>query len=364
VPPPPPPPPGPQAPTPPAPAPAAGPKVNRLGLPVADYQGAKSTLCPGCGHDVITNTIVSAFWEMGVEPWRVAKMSGIGCSSKTTNYFLNRAWGFNAVHGRMPALATGTLLANRQLVAIGVSGDGDTAAIGMGHFVHLLRRNVPMIYVVENNGVYGLTKGQFSPTADYGSKLKTGVVNDLPAVDLCSLAIELGCGFVARSFSADRKQLLVLLKAAIAHKGLALLDVISPCVTFNDHAGSTKSYDYGREHETPIHELGFVPTWEKAEQEVDVEPGKVLEVDMPNGGKIKVRKLARDFDPRDREAALALLREAHAKQEFLTGLFYVNPDAKNFMDLLDLGDAPLATLPSSKTRPPREALDAIMEELR
>jgi 2-oxoglutarate ferredoxin oxidoreductase subunit beta len=350
------------APAPAAPAPAA--KVNRLGLGVADYQGAKSTLCLGCGHDVITNTIVSAFWEMGVEPHRVAKMSGIGCSSKTTNYFLNRSWGFNAVHGRMPAVATGALLANRNLVGIGVSGDGDTAAIGMGQFVHLLRRNVPMIYLIENNGVYGLTKGQFSPTADYGSKLKTGVVNDLPAVDLCTLAIELGCGFVARSFSADRKQLLQLLKAAVAHRGLALLDVISPCVTFNDHPGSTKSYDYGREHEQPIHELGFVPTWEKAGQEVDVPEGQTMHVDMPNGGSIRIKKLGRDFDPTNKAAALDLLRESHEKQEFLTGLFYVNPTQQNFLDLLNVGPEPLATLPESKVRPSKAALAEIMEELR
>jgi len=348
----------------PAPAPAAGPKVNRLGLPVADYQGAKSTLCAGCGHDVITNTVISALWEMGVEPHRVAKMSGIGCSSKTTNYFLNRAWGFNSVHGRMPSVATGSLLANRQLVGIGVSGDGDTAAIGMGQFVHLLRRNVPMVYLVENNGVYGLTKGQFSPTADFGSKLKTGVVNDLPAVDLCTLAIEMGCGFVARSFSADRKQLLQLLKAAIAHRGLALLDIISPCVTFNDHPGSTKSYDYGREHEAPIHEFGFVPTWEQADQQVDVPEGQSIDVPMPNGGHIKIRKLERDFDPRDKAAALDLLRESNAKREFLTGLFYVEPAGENFLDLLNLGDEPLATLPESKTRPSRKVLDEIVEELR
>ncbi len=357
----------PQAPTPPstpAPAPAAGPKVNRLGLPVAEYQGAKSTLCAGCGHDVITNTVISALWEMGVQPHMVAKMSGIGCSSKTTNYFLNRAWGFNSVHGRMPSVATGSLLANRNLVGIGVSGDGDTAAIGMGQFVHLLRRNVPMVYLVENNGVYGLTKGQFSPTADYGSKLKTGVVNDLPAVDLCTLAIEMGCGFVARSFSADRKQLLQLLKAAIAHRGLALLDIISPCVTFNDHPGSTKSYDYGREHESPIHEFGFVPTWEKAEQEVDVPEGQAIDVPMPNGGHIKIRKLERDFDPRDKVAALNLLREAHDQQEFLTGLFYVAPEKESFLDMLNLGEAPLATLPESKTRPSRKVLDEIVEELR
>ena len=234
----------------------------------------------------------------------------------------------------------------------------------MGHFVHLLRRNVPMLYLIENNGVYGLTKGQFSPTADYGSKLKTGVVNDLPAVDLCALAIELGCGFVARSFSADRKQLLQILKAAVAHRGLALVDIISPCVTFNDHPGSTKSYDYGREHETPIHEIGFVPTWEKAAQEVEVPEDKAIDVDMPNGGQIKIRKIARSHDPRDRNSAEDLLRDAAAKQEFLTGLFYVAPESRNLLDHLNLGDAPLATLPASKTRPSREVLAEIMEELR
>ncbi|MCC7138203.1 MAG: 2-oxoacid:ferredoxin oxidoreductase subunit beta [Planctomycetes bacterium] len=349
---------------PPAPAPAAGPKLNRIGLPLTEYQGAKSTLCAGCGHDVITNTIVSALWEMGVEPHRVAKMSGIGCSSKTTNYFLNRAWGFNSVHGRMPAVATGAILANHTLKGIGVSGDGDTAAIGMGQFVHLLRRNVPMVYLVENNGVYGLTKGQFSPTADTGSKLKSGVVNDLPPVDLCTMAIELGCGFVARSFSADRKQLLQILKAAVAHRGLALIDIISPCVTFNDHPGSTKSYDYGRQHEEPIHEIGFVPTWEAADREVDPAPGETTDVAMPNGGTIRLKKIAREFDPRDKAAALDLLREASTKQEFLTGLFYVNPDQKTFIDLLDTVETPLAALPESSLRPTKASLDAINEDLR
>src|SRR5438477_1169130 len=207
------------------PPPAAPKNTNRLGYTIAEYKGSDSTLCAGCGHDAITSQIIKAFYEYGIDPYTVAKMSGIGCSSKTPAYFLGKSHGFNAVHGRMPAIATGAMLGNKNLLTIGVSGDGDTASIGMGQFVHLLRRNVPMIYIVENNGVYGLTKGQFSPTADYGSKLKTGVVNDLPAVDLCSLAIELGCGFVARSFSADRKQLLVLLKAAIAHRGLAMLDV-------------------------------------------------------------------------------------------------------------------------------------------
>ncbi|MEO8432528.1 MAG: thiamine pyrophosphate-dependent enzyme, partial [Acidobacteriota bacterium] len=234
------------------------PPVNRLGLDVKQYGGLKSTLCVGCGHDVITRQITQAFFDMGVAPHKVAKMSGIGCSSKTTAYFVDRGHGFNAVHGRMPAVATGAMLANHSLLTIGVSGDGDTASIGAGQFVHLLRRNLPMIYIVENNGVYGLTKGQFSATADFGSKLKSGVVNDLPAVDLCALAIELGCGYVARSFSGDMKQLVGLLKGAIAHRGTALLDVISPCVTFNNHESSTKSYKWAKDHEIPIQEIGFV----------------------------------------------------------------------------------------------------------
>src|SRR5512147_909477 len=218
------------------------PPANRVGLTVKEYGGLKSTLCVGCGHDVITRQITQAFYEMGVDPYKVAKMSGIGCSSKTTAYFVDKGHGFNAVHGRMPAVATGAMLANPHLLTIGVSGDGDTASIGAGQFVHLLRRNVPMIYIVENNGVYGLTKGQFSATADAGSRLKTGVVNDLPAIDTCALAIELGATFVGRSFSGDKKQLSGILKAAIAHRGTSMLDVISPCVTFNDHEGSTKSY--------------------------------------------------------------------------------------------------------------------------
>ena len=225
----------------------------------------------GCGHDVITRQITQAIYEMSVPPHRIAKMSGIGCSSKTTAYFADRGHGFNAVHGRMPAVATGAMMVNPSLLSIGVSGDGDTASIGAGQFVHLLRRNVPMVYIVENNGVYGLTKGQFSATADAGSKLKTGVVNDLPAIDLCAIAIELGCGYVARSFSGDMKQLVGLLKGALAHRGTALLDVISPCVTFNNHDSSTKSYKWAKDHEIPIHEIGFIPYYE--EISVDYDPG-------------------------------------------------------------------------------------------
>ena len=239
--------------------PAAPKHVNRLGFTMADYKGAESTLCAGCGHDAITAQIIKAFYEYGVEPQRVAKLSGIGCSSKTPAYFLSQSHGFNGVHGRMPSVATGVMLANKSLVSIGVSGDGDTASIGMGQFVHLLRRNVPMIYIIENNGVYGLTKGQFSATADLGSKAKSGVMNDLPAIDVCTMAIELGCNFVARSFAGDPKQMVALLKAALGHRGTALFDVISPCVAFNNHAGSTKSYDFVREHNEAVNRLDFMP---------------------------------------------------------------------------------------------------------
>jgi len=237
------------------------PKTNRIGLQVLDYRGGKTTLCAGCGHNAISERIIDALYEMGVQPERVMKLSGIGCSSKSPAYFLSRAHSFNSVHGRMPSVATGAVLANRTMQALGVSGDGDSASIGMGQFVHLMRRNLPMIYIVENNGVYGLTKGQFSATADLGSKLKTGVINDLPPIDLCQMAIDLGATFVGRSFSGDKKQLLTMLKAAIAHKGTVLLDVISPCVTFNDHEGSTKSYKYMQEHDELVSEAGFVPSF-------------------------------------------------------------------------------------------------------
>ena len=338
------------------------PATNRLGLTVKDYGGLKSTLCVGCGHDVITRQITQAFFEMGVEPHRVTKLSGIGCSSKTTAYFVERGHGFNAVHGRMPAIGTGVMLANHSLLAIGVSGDGDTASIGAGQFVHLLRRNIPMIYVVENNGVYGLTKGQFSATADLGSKLKNGVVNDLPSMDLCGLAIELGCAYVARSFSGDMKQLVTLLKGAMAHRGTALLDVISPCVTFNNHEGSTKSYKWSKDHEEPIQELGFVPYFEDVT--VEQVPGEVKEIEMHDGSRLRLKALRADYDPTDKVKAVSLLNEAHEKQEFLTGLIYIDETRPDFLSLLNVVDEPLATLPESRVRPPREVLDKIMGELR
>lgn len=341
---------------------STGPQTNRLGLTLNDYKGAPSTLCAGCGHDAITGQIVRAFYEMGVEPHRVAKLSGIGCSSKTPAYFLNKAHGFNSVHGRMPAVATGTILANRQLLTIGVSGDGDTASIGTGQFVHMMRRNVPMIYIVENNGVYGLTKGQFSPTADLGSQLKSGVVNELPPIDLAAMAIQLGATYVARSFSGDPKQLVTLLEGAMAHRGTALVDVISPCVTFNNHEGSTKSYTAAKEHDIPLHSLGFVPAFSPIEAEIEAGETRLLE--LHDGSKISLKKLDRDYDPTNRGMALSSLFEASQKGEFLTGLLYVNTEKQDLVTRLNMVDEPLGTLPESRTRPGKDVLDKMMEALR
>ena len=342
--------------------PPAPPKqVNRIGLSVADYKGGDSTLCAGCGHDAITSQIIKAFYEYGVDPRRVAKLSGIGCSSKTPAYFLSQSHGFNGVHGRMPALATGVMLANQTLVSIGVSGDGDTASIGMGQFVHLLRRNVPMIYIVENNGVYGLTKGQFSATADYGSKAKGGALNDLPAIDICTMAIELGCNFVARSFAGDPKQLVALLKAALAHKGTAMFDVISPCVTFNNHEGSTKSYKFAKDHEELLHEISFVPFFEQIT--VDYKEGEVKEVEMHDGSKIRLRKADVDFDPTNKVEALNMLRRCYDSGEFFTGLIYVNEEKPDFLTQLNMVEEPLATLPQERVQPTAEDLKEIMAEL-
>jgi len=342
-----------------APKPAA--KTNRIGLQVLDYRGGKTTLCAGCGHNAISERIIDACYEMGVQPERLMKLSGIGCSSKSPAYFMSRSHSFNSVHGRMPSVATGALLANHTMKALGVSGDGDTASIGMGQFVHLMRRNVPMIYIIEDNGVYGLTKGQFSATADIGSKLKTGVINDLPAIDICALAIQLGATFVGRSFSGDKKQLLAMLKAAIAHNGTVVLDVISPCVTFNDHEGSTKSYKYMQEHEEAISEVGFVPFF----QEIDVEydPGTTIDVKMHDGSHLRLRKLHENFDPTDRVGAVSALMTAHANEEVLTGVFYLDTTKPNFTEILNLVDEPLATLPDSRVRPSKAVLDEVMHRL-
>ena len=337
-------------------------KTNRIGLTQADYKGGRTTLCAGCGHNAISERIIEAFYEMGVEPYRVAKLSGIGCSSKSPAYFLRSSHGFNAVHGRMPSVATGALLANQNLIPVGISGDGDTASIGIGQFVHLMRRNLPIIYIIEDNGCYGLTKGQFSATADLGSVLKNGVVNDLPPIDTCALAIELGATYVARSFSGDKKQLLALLEGAIAHRGTVMLDVISPCVTFNDHEGSTKSYSYVKEHDEPLEDISFVPFFEDIS--VEYEPGSTAEITMHDGSHLFLKKLAQDYDPTNRGEALRLLTQSHDRGEVLTGLFYVNTERPSFIDLLNVVDEPLATLPESRVRPPKSVLDEVMESLK
>jgi 2-oxoglutarate ferredoxin oxidoreductase subunit beta len=343
-------------------APPPGKKLNRIGLELQAYRGSKTTLCAGCGHNAISERIIDACFELGIEARQVLKLSGIGCSSKSPAYFLASAHGFNSVHGRMPSVATGALLANQKMIAIGVSGDGDTGAIGIGQFVHLMRRNLPLVYIIEDNGCYGLTKGQFSPTADVGSTLKNGVVNDLPPIDTCLMAIELGASFVARSFSGDKKQLLTILKAALSHRGTAMIDVLSPCVTFNDHQGSTKSYAYVKDHEDPVSEVSFVPYFEDIA--IDYEPGTTREVSLHDGSRIYLKKLEDDYDPTSKEQAVRVLHETAARGEYATGVLYVEPQKPDFCSLLNLVDEPLAHLPLERVRPGREVLDEIMERQR
>jgi 2-oxoglutarate ferredoxin oxidoreductase subunit beta len=351
------------APAPKTAAPAPAPKTNRIGLTLDPYKGSESTLCSGCGHDSITSQIVKAYYELGVPPHTVAKLSGIGCSSKTPAYFLNKAHGFNAVHGRMPSVATGAKLANRKLNVIGISGDGDTASIGMGQFVHLVRRNLGMVYIIENNGVYGLTKGQFSATADTGSGSKKGDINEMVPIDCCGLAIELGCTFVARSFSADLKQLLALLKIAIHHQGSAVLDIVSPCVTFNNHEGSTKSYKYAKDHEMALHDIDFIEHVEPTTP-VDVAPGETRAIELHDGSVIRLKKLAEDYDPTDRAHAIATLERARREQLFLTGLLYLDNTKRMYLDTLNLVAEPLTTLPQETVRPGKAALDEMMSALK
>ncbi len=348
---------------PPADPPRKAGSTNRLNLELKAYKGAESTLCSGCGHDAITSAIIKAFFEYGIEPHNVAKMSGIGCSSKTTAYFLNRSHGFNGVHGRMAAMTVGSSMANRKLVNIGVSGDGDTASIGLGNFLHMVRRNTPILYIIENNGCYGLTKGQFSATADKGSVKKGGgVVNQMPPIDNCALAIEMGCGYVARSFSGDPKQVVALLKGALAHGGTAVLDIVSPCVTFNNHEGSTKSYPYAKAHEDPLHEIGFVPFFE--EVRVDYDPGTTTVVKLHDESLITLKKIGHDYDPSNRSQALDVLHKASVAQEFLTGLVYLEQSTPPMDEQMNLVEEPLATLPESRIRPPASALAEILEQFR
>jgi len=337
-------------------------RSNRIGLDLSVYRGSKTTLCAGCGHNAISERLIDAFFELGIPPHRVIKLSGIGCSSKSPAYFLGRSFAFNAVHGRMPSIATGALLANRDLLALGVSGDGDTASIGIGQFVHFMRRNVPMTYIVEDNGVYGLTKGQFSATADSGSRSKGGVTNVLPAIDTCLLAVELGATFVARSFSGDKKQLLEILKAAISHRGAALIDVISPCVAFNDHDGSTKSYRYVKDHEEPLTDVNYIPHYENIE--VAYDPGTTVAVRLHDGSEVRLKKLESDYDPTNRVAATVRLSQARESDEILTGIFFIDPRPPDFIQLLNLVDEPLSSLQQERLRPSPEVLEEIMEDLR
>ncbi len=335
--------------------------VNAIGLAKADYKGLESTLCNGCGHDSISAQIINVCYELGLRPERIVKFSGIGCSSKSPAYFLSRSFGFNALHGRMPSVAQGALMANHHLIGLGVSGDGDTGSIGIGQFLHLIRRNLHMVYIVENNGVYGLTKGQFSATSDLGQELKHAGVNEFPPLDLCHLAITAGCEFVARSFAGDPKQVSEILKAAFSHRGTAVIDIISPCVTFNNREESTKSYSWGKTHDERVNDFGFVMSQE--EIQVEYEPGEVKEVEMFDGSRILLKKLDGSHDPTDKDAALRLLREAHDNQLFITGLLYVNKSRPNLAEVYHLGDTPLAYLPESKLRPSPESLQAILREM-
>ena len=336
-------------------------KENKLGLTLKDYKGQPSTLCNGCGHNSIANQIVQVAYELDIEQHTILRMSGIGCSSKSPAYFLGGSFGFNSLHGRMPSIATGALMGNHSLHAIGVSGDGDTGSIGLGQFKHTVRRNVRMVYVVENNGVYGLTKGQFSATADEGQVLKYAGENEFPPVDLCMEAIVAGAGFVARSFSGDAKQVRELLKAALHFNGTAVLDIISPCVAFNNADTSTKSYGYGREHEAPLHDFGWVPPAEEIELS-DQEPGETRLVEMHDGSFIKLRKLEEAYDPGNKIEALSRLQTAHDNQEFITGLIYLNQNRPTLAEVSRLVDTPLAQLGDEQLRPSRQALAALLTE--
>jgi 2-oxoglutarate/2-oxoacid ferredoxin oxidoreductase subunit beta len=335
---------------------------NELGYTRRDYEGKISTLCAGCGHDSITASIIEACFELAIEPHRVAKISGIGCSSKTPDYFLGNSHGFNSVHGRMPSVLTGANLANRDLLYMGVSGDGDSASIGVGQFVHAIRRGVNMVYIVENNGVYGLTKGQFSATADRGSKSKKGVVNADSAIDMVAMALQLGASLVARSFSGDKNQLVPIIKAAIEHKGAAFIDVISPCVAFNNHAGSTKSYDYVREHNEAVNRLDFITG--RAPIEIDYAPGTVQTVEQHDGTTLVLRKVNADYDVHDRVAAMNFLHLQAAKGQIVTGVLYLDQEAEDLHHHLDTIEVPLNALSEKDLCPGAAALEKINASLR
>jgi 2-oxoglutarate ferredoxin oxidoreductase subunit beta len=337
-------------------------RPNQIGLTMRDYEGAMSTLCAGCGHDSVTAAIVRAFYELDTPPYMIAKLSGIGCSSKTPTYFVNGAHGFNSAHGRMPSIASGASAANRELSYIGISGDGDSLSIGLGQLCHAIRRNLNMLYVIENNGVYGLTKGQFSASADVGSKSKRGEANRQSPIDPAMLAITLGATFVARSFSGDKAQLVPLLKAGLAHRGFAIIDVISPCVTFNDHEGSTKSYLHTRKHLLQLVQADFVPP--AREITADYSAGSTLSLTLHDGSAVRLSKVAPDYDPTDRQGVMADLQKRQARGEVATGLLYVDKSAGDMHDLLGTTDVPLTRVPYEKLCPGNAALAALQEAFR
>ena len=333
-------------------------KLNVIDLEKSEYTGGKSSLCPGCGHDQISNVIIQAAWENGIRPEGIAKMSGIGCSSKTPAYFLGKSHGFNTVHGRMPSVTTGANMVNKDLSFLAVSGDGDTASIGIGQFIHAIRRNLDMVYIIENNGVYGLTKGQYSATVEKGSKKKKGAMNEQAPIDLCAMAVNLGCSFVARSFSGSKKQLTALLRAAMSHKGMAVIDVISPCVTFANNDESYKSYNYVKENDEVLHIVDYIPHFSPIDT-VDVPAGEFKEISLFDGSTLRLETVGDEHNPRDPVEALRAIHEADSEGRHVTGLLYYNPDMKTATETLGLTETPLMALPDSQLRPDRESLELL-----
>jgi len=333
-------------------------KLNVIDLEKSEYTGGKSSLCPGCGHDQISSVIIQAAWENGIPPEGIAKMSGIGCSSKTPAYFLGKSHGFNTVHGRMPSVTTGANMVNRSLSFIAVTGDGDTASIGIGQFVHAIRRNIDMVYIIENNGVYGLTKGQYSATVEKGSKKKKGEANLQPPIDLCAMAINLGCSFVARSFSGSKKQLTSLIRAAMGHHGMAVIDVISPCVTFSNNDESYKSYNYVKANDEVLHLLDYIPHFTPIE-EVDIPEGEYDDIEMFDGSTLRLETIGSEHDPSDAVSALKAIHQAEGENKHVTGLLYYDPDQQTADEALGLTEAPLSSLDEAEMRPSKQSLDGI-----
>jgi len=333
-------------------------KLNVINLEKSEYTGGKSTLCPGCGHDQVSNVIIQAAWENGIPPEGIAKMSGIGCSSKTPAYFFGKSHGFNTVHGRMPSVTTGANMVNRSLSFIAVSGDGDTASIGIGQFVHAIRRNIDMVYIIENNGVYGLTKGQYSATVEKGSRKKKGEANLQPPIDLCAMAINLGCSFVARSFSGSKKQLTSLIRAAMGHRGMAVIDVISPCVTFSNNDESYKSYNYVKANDEVLHLLDYIPHFTPME-EVDIPEGEYDDIEMFDGSTLRLETIGSDHDPSDAVSALKAIHQAEGENKHVTGLLYYDPDQQTADEAIGLTETPLSSLDEAEMRPSKQSLDGI-----